>query len=138
MTCERDSRFAQLHVSIAAARGEQRLDLPHRAAHLTHSWNSYMSPRLPSRVKPRAGSQPRRYPSASSVAHGVPHPGRAAARLAAAATREVAAAAQRCVGRGRRGTADASARHPVRRGSARIAALPPFAALRHPAALDRT
>jgi hypothetical protein len=74
MSYEHDSRFAKLHVSIAAARDEQRLGLPHRAARLTHSWNSYMSPCPPSRVKPRAGSQPRRYPNAPA-SHSCPASG---------------------------------------------------------------
>jgi hypothetical protein len=118
---------------------------PHRAAHLAHSWNSYMSPCPPSGVKLRAGSKPRRYPSGSGVAHGVPHPGRAAAKRAAAATREVAAAAQRCAParpldeRDRlRSAGGPRSPAPAPRGSARIAALPSFAALVRPAALDRT
>jgi hypothetical protein len=40
--------------------------LPRRASHLSHSWNSYMSPCLSSGVKPRARSQPVRYPSAAA------------------------------------------------------------------------
>lgn len=61
---------------IAAARDEQRRDLPHRAVHLTHSRNSYMSPRPSPQVKPRARSEPRCYPSTSRVAQGVPDPDR--------------------------------------------------------------
>jgi hypothetical protein len=43
-----------------------------RLTALTHSWNSYMSPRSSSGVKPRSPVQPRRYPR--RVPSGVPDP----------------------------------------------------------------